>query len=382
MKKRSDSYLVESVARACDLLLVFRYEGEILRLRDLVSRTSLNPATVLRLMATLEQRGLVERIRKNEYRSNLKPITRNRYRLGYGSQGEDASFSQEWSDSILRVAAEQRIDLLALNNGFDTDTALRNVDRFICEKVDLVIEHQFNEHIAPIISSKLLEAGIPLIAMGTAHPGATYYGGNNYAAGLIGGRYLGRWARKYWKEPDELILLELSMAGPLLQSRLTGVEVGVKEIFPNLPVLHLKGTAQFGDTLELVRKHLHQTMARRILVGAVNDPCALGALRAFEESGLAENAAVMGQGGSAEGRAELRRKGTRLVGTVAFFPEKYGAHIISLALDILNKKPVPPAVFVDHQLLTSANVDHHYPNDLLTSPLEHTSPVHSRTFGT
>jgi ribose transport system substrate-binding protein len=377
MKKTSDIHLVESVARACDLLLAFRHEGEILRLRDLVSRTGLNPATALRLMTTLEQRGFAERIRKNEYRSNVKPIARSRYRLGYGSQGEDASFSQEWSESILRVAADQRMDLLALNNGFDSETALRNVDRFIREKVDLVIEHQFNERLAPIISARLLDAGIPLIAMGTAHPGATYYGGNNYGAGLIGGRYLGRWARKYWKEADELILLELSMAGPLLQSRLTGVEVGVKEMLPNLPVLRLNGTAQFGDTLELVRKHLRQTRSRKILVGAVNDPCALGALRAFEESGLVENCAVMGQGGSAEGRAELRRKGTRLVGTVAFFPEKYGERIISLALDILNKKLVPPAVFVDHQLLTSANVDHYYPNDLLTSPLSRTPRARS-----
>jgi ribose transport system substrate-binding protein len=375
MKNPNETYLVESVVRACDLLRAFHNEGEILRLRDLVSRTGLNPATALRLMQTLEHQGMVQLVRKNEYRSNLKPITRSRYRLGYASQGEDASFSQEWSESILRVAAEERIDLVALNNGFDRETALRNVDQFIAEKLDLVIEHQFNEQLAPIISSKLLDAGIPLIAMGTAHPGATYYGGNNYGAGLIGGRHLGRWAKRFWKGADELILLELSMAGPLLQSRLTGVEVGVKEVLPNIPVLHLRGTAQFGDTLELVRKHLNHTMARRILVGAVNDPCALGALRAFEESGLVENCAVMGQGGSAEGRAELRRPGTRLVGTVAFFPEKYGEHIISLALDILNKKPVPPAVFVNHQLLTSENVDHIYPNDLLTSPLSRTIPA-------
>jgi ribose transport system substrate-binding protein len=375
MKKPNDLYVVDSVSRACDILLAFHHEDEVLRLRDLVSRTGLNPATTLRLISTLQQRGMVQRVRKNEYRSNIKPIARSRYRMGYASQGEDASFSQEWSDSILRVAADQHIDLLALNNGFDRDTALRNVDTFIREKVHLVIEHQFNEQLAPIISSKLLDAGIPLIAMGTAHPGATYYGGNNYGAGLIGGRYLGRWAKKFWKEADELILPELSMAGPLLQSRLTGVEIGVKETFPNIPVLHLKGTGQFGDTLEVVRKYLTHTMSRRILVGAVNDPCALGALRAFEESGLAENGAVMGQGGSAEGRAELRRPYTRLVGTVAFFPERYGERIISLALDILNKKPVPPAVFVDHQLLTPANVDHIYPNDLLTSPLNRTAPA-------
>jgi len=375
MKKADEGYLVEAVARACDILLAFHHEDEILRLRDLVSRTGLNPATALRLTSTLEQRGMVQRVRKNEYRSNVKSIVRSRYRLGYASQGEDSSFSQEWSDSIVRVAAEQRIDLLALNNGFDRDAALRNVDRFIREKVNLVIEHQFNEQLAPIISTKLLDAGIPLIAMGTAHPGATYYGGNNYGAGLIGGRYLGRWAKKFWKEADELLLLELSMAGPLLQSRLTGVEIGVRETFPNIPVLHLKGTAQFGDTLEVIRKHLTHTMSRRILVGAVNDPCALGALRAFEESGLVENCAVMGQGGSAEGRAELRRPNTRLVGTVAFFPEKYGERIIALALDILSKKSVPPAVFVDHQLLTPANIDHIYPNDLLTSPLNRTVPA-------
>jgi ribose transport system substrate-binding protein len=205
-----------------------------------------------------------------------------------------------------------------------------------------VIEHQFNEQLAPIISPKLLDAGIPLIGMGTAHPGATYYGGNNYGAGLIGGRYLGRWAKKFWKEVDELILLELSMAGPLLQSRLTGVEVGVKEMFPNIPVLHLKGTAQFGDTLEVVRKYLTHTMSRRILVGAVNDPCALGALRGFEESGLVQNCAVMGQGGSAEGRAELRRPNTRLVGTVAFFPENYGEHIIASRSTFSTRNPCRP----------------------------------------
>jgi ribose transport system substrate-binding protein len=369
MKKVESTSLVEAVARACDLLTAFEHEDEVLRLRDFVSRTGLNPATALRLLGTLEKRGFVERIRKNSYRSNVRPIARKKYRFGYASQGEDASFSQEWSISIMCKAADERIDLLTLNNGFDPEIALRNVDVFIKEKVHLAIEHQFNEQIAPIISSKLLDAGIPLIAMGTAHPGATYYGGNNYGAGLIGGRYLGRWAKRIWREPDELVLLELSMAGPLLQSRLAGVEVGVKELFPNLPVLHLKGTAQFGDTLDLVRKHVQHTRARRILIGAVNDPCALGALRAFEEAGLPENCAVMGQGGSAEGRAELRRPGTRLVGSVAFFPEKYGQHIISLALDILNKRLVPPAVFVDHQLLTPANVDHFYPNDVLTNPL-------------
>jgi ribose transport system substrate-binding protein len=73
----------------------------------------------------------------------------------------------------------------------------------------------------------------------------------------------------------------------------------------------------------------------------------------------------MGQNASAEGRAELREPKTRLVGSVAFFPERYGPDLIRVSLDILNKRPVPPAVFVEHKLVTPTTVDHFYPNDSL-----------------
>jgi len=39
--------------------------------------------------------------------------------------------------------------------------------------------------------------------------------------------------------------------------------------------------------------------------------------------------------------------------------------VIAVALDILHKRPIPPAVFVKHQLVTPENVDHIYPNDTL-----------------
>ena len=85
----------------------------------------------------------------------------------------------------------------------------------------------------------------------------------------------------------------------------------------------------------------------------------------MQEAGRVESCAVMGHNASPEGRAELRQPGTRLIGSVAYFPEKYGAEIVAVALDLLNRRPVPPAVFVKHQLVTPDNVDHIYPNDLL-----------------
>jgi ribose transport system substrate-binding protein len=99
------------------------------------------------------------------------------------------------------------------------------------------------------------------------------------------------------------------------------------------------------------------------LVGAVNDTTALAALQAFREMGIEEECAIVGQDASFEARQELRRKSTRLIGSVAYFPENYGPQLIKLAVDILERKRVLPAVFTQHELVTSENVDKVYPND-------------------
>ncbi len=68
----------------------------------------------------------------------------------------------------------------------------------------------------------------------------------------------------------------------------------------------------------------------------------------------------------------MRMTGTRIIGSVGYFPERYGSEIVKLALDIVNRRPVPPAVFAKHHLITPENVDHFYPNDaLLEKPGAH-----------
>jgi ribose transport system substrate-binding protein len=220
-----------------------------------------------------------------------------------------------------------------------------------------------------MLAAKYREADIPLIAIDIPHPGVTYYGANNYDAGLIGGRQMGRWARQHWNgEVGEIVLMELARAGSLPRMRLTGMLTGILEMLPKLErtkVTYLNGDGRFAESLEATRRHLRTSKAKRCLVGAINDASALGALRAFQEAGRSQECAVTGQNASPEGRAELRESGTRLIGSVAFFPERYGEELLKLALEILNRRPVPPAVFVKHQLVTPETVDHFYPNDRL-----------------
>jgi ribose transport system substrate-binding protein len=364
-----DPYLVKSVVHSSQVLSAFRSSGEALPLRELSGRSGLPKSMVFRLLYTLERCGMVEKVGENLYRSHLRPFKNKPYRLGYAAQGTDYQFSKEVSTGLQRAAAAEGIELICVDNRYNPKVAQRNADVLVREKVDLVIEFQTDEHVAPIVAAKYRDAHIPLIAIEIPHPGATYYGANNYEAGLIGGRHLGRWAKHQWHgEADEIVLIALDRAGSLPKMRLTGMLVGIREVCPGLehaPVTYLDGDGKLGESFEAMRRHLRGSRAKRILVGAINDPSALGALRAFQEAGRAESAAIMGQNASPEGRAELRERGTRLIGSVAYFPEKYGANLIAVALDILHRRPVPPAVFVKHQLVTPENVDHVYPNDEL-----------------
>lgn len=364
-----DPYLVKSVIHSSKILAAFRSAGEALALKEIVQRCGLPKTMCFRLLYTLEKCGMVEKIGANLYQSTLRPVKQRLCRLGYAAQGTNYQFSREVSASLERAAKEEGIELIALDNRYSAKIAQRNADLLVREKVDLAIEFQTDETVAPIVAAKYREAGIPMIAIDIPHPGATYYGANNYEAGLIGGRYLGRWVKEHWhSELDEIVLLELPRAGNLPQMRLTGILMGINLSLPNARncrVTHLNGDGELGPSFEVMRRHIRTSRARRLLVGAINDVSAIGALRAFEEAGRADTCAIMGQNASPEGRAEMREPKTSLVGSVAFFPERYGPDLVKVSLDILNNKPVPPAVFVDHKLVTPATVDHFYPNDRL-----------------
>ena len=367
--RNRDPYLVKSVVHSSKILSAFRSAGEALPLREISIRSGLPKTMAFRLLYTLEKCGMIEKLGANLYQSSFRPLRQRVCRLGYAAQGSDYQFSREVTASLERAAQAAGIDLISLDNRYNAKIAQRNADLLVREKVDLAIEFQTDETVAPIVAAKYREAGIPMIAIDIPHPGATYYGANNYEAGLIGGRYLGRWVKEHWhSEVDEIILLELPRAGNLPQMRLTGMLVGINLVLPtakNCRITHLNGDGDLGPSFEVVRKYIRGARSRRLIVGAINDVSAIGALRAFQEAGRAETCAIMGQNASPEGRAELREPNTRLVGSVAFFPERYGPDLIKVSLDILNKRPVPPAVFVEHKLVTPTTVEHYYPNDSL-----------------
>jgi ribose transport system substrate-binding protein len=362
-----DRYLVSAFLQACQVMAAFRKSSELLRLRDIVARTGLPKGTVFRLLYTLHSTGFVEKTSHNEYRLRVALPKRSKWRLGYAMNASDP-FTQVVTEGLVQAARAQDLELLVLDNRNAATTALRNADLLVRERVDLAIEFQGDQSIAEALWAKFESGGIPLIAIDIPHPGAVYFGANNYQAGTIAGREMGRWTKMHWpRDPLDIVLIGYTRAGPLLQSRVKGMLTGFKETYgptDDHRVFQLDSIGDFESGREAMSSHLDRIVPRKTLVGAVCDQGAMGALKVLTERGLTESSAVMGQNAEPEVRAELRRAHSKMIGSVAYFPEKYGKGIVALAWKILSGAAPASVVFTKHVLVTPENVDRVYPDDV------------------
>jgi len=368
VKQTRDPYLLETVARACDVLRCFRDNQTKLKLKEIVECTGLNSTIVFRLVHTLAAEGFLERGSNLAYSSCFNLKGNPQFRIGYAAQADEDAFSAAVSAGIRLAAARQNIELIALNNSYSASLALKNAKKLAASGVGLVLDFQTHFKVASAVSAVFREIGIPLIAIEIPHPDSLFYGADNYRIGLLAGNVLAKWAKKQWRSKvQRVLLLKAEAAGPLPQLRLSGAQVGIRESLPHLEestFTLLETNWDFLRAFESVRRYLRRVPRQTTLITGINDMAVLGALRAFEEAGRSQDCAAVSLGAIPDARTELRRKGTRLIASIAFFPERYGDDIIRLALDILHKRSVPSAVYAPYHLVTTANLGELYPMDL------------------
>ena len=70
---------------------------------------------------------------------------------------------------------------------------------------------------------------------------------------------------------------------------------------------------------------------------------------------------VVGQNADPTGQEEMVKENSRYLGATAYFPENYGSKLIPAMIDILECRPVPPSVFVDHVFIGKDNLCDYYP---------------------
>ena len=293
----------------------------------------------------------------NPYDQQRKP-----YKIGFANLSERIPFAVDVRRGLERAAKNHPdIDLIVADNDLSGEQAVQVAEQFMRQEVDLVVEYQIDETVGNLLMNRFGKKGIPVIAVDIPMVGATFFGVDNYQAGLIAGKALGIWLKKVWQgKVDTLVVLEEKRAGPLPAARIQGQLQGLEREIGSLAGIP-KIVLDSGNTAERSYQQVLTALGglpdeTRLAILSFNDDAALGALKALQELGRASRAAIIGQGADRPIRQEIRRGNPVIVGSTAFMPDRYGESIIDLALRILAGKSVPPAVYSQHTFISKANI--------------------------
>lgn len=348
-------YLIPILSKALDIIELLQAGNQPKTLEEIYQQTNISKTTVYRILKTLLHRGYLAQSQDGKYRLVSLP---RKVRFGYAAESAEMPFSQAVTEGLISAAAAAGVDLVMLDNQYDSAIALQNADEFVRQRVDLVIEFQIDQHIAPVIADKISGAGIPMIAVDIPHPHAVFFGVDNYRVGFEAGECLGEHARKAWGGKVSWVLgLDIPEAGPVVQSRITGAFDGARSKLPRVRkecFIRLDGQGLRDRSRGLVADFLTRHPRHRgILIAAATDTSGLGALQAVRDLRREKHVAIVGQDCIPEALDEMSGPGNPYIGSVSHEAPTYGPRLIHLGLALLNGQTVPPYNYVDHKLVTA-----------------------------
>jgi len=277
----------------------------------------------------------------------------------------------EVRSSFQLAARTLSVDMSYYDNAGDPARAIANAETAIAAKVDLLIEYNADARANDEIARRLAAAAIPAIALVDPLPGAPLYGPDNRAAGRIAGRALGAFARETW--PDEqvrgVLIGDLADPGPAVSDRVHGITEGVQESLPSLKLASLDTGGQSMRADALLTRFLQTQRGERLLIATLDDLAAVYAKNAIEMNRRQTDCVIVSQGldpnihGGVSEKKEIdpNNRSSVVLGSVAYYVDRYGYDVLPLALRLLSGETLPPRTVTRHKLVTATNVFREYP---------------------
>lgn len=283
---------------------------------------------------------------------------------GLGFTGRDVRRSFELAARTLPV------DMLYFDNAGDPARALANADAAIAAKVDLLIEYNADPQANAEIARRLAAARIPILALVDPVPGAPLYGPDNRAAGRIAGRTLAQFARDNWpgEEVKGALIGDLADPGANIKDRIAGITEGIQALSPTLKLAKLDTGGQSVRADALLTKFL-LIQSGHILIATLDDLAAVYAVRAIEMNRRQSDCIVVSQGldpnihGGVSEKKEIdpNNRNSEVLGSVAYYMDRYGYEVLPLALRLLDGEKLPARILTHHKIVTAETVFQEYP---------------------
>jgi ribose transport system substrate-binding protein len=284
---------------------------------------------------------------------------------GLGFTGEEI----RWS--FVLGARGLPIVLLLYDNGRERAKAIANAEDAIQRKLDLYIQYCDDPVANDEIAQRLAAAQIPVLAVNFPVGNAPLYSADNREAGRLAGDALGRFALTTW--PGRLLAAAILGAvkdpAKAVQARIAGITEGLHRQLPDVVPVQLDSAGNFLEAQAQLRRFFAKESGAQILIATLDDATALAAKLAAETAGRVPDSVIVSQGcdPSVHGGVSSNKvihpnnRNSVVLGSVAYFFDRYGSEILPVALKMLHGEQVPPRSYTGHVLVTAKNVFRVYP---------------------
>ncbi len=286
-------------------------------------------------------------------------------KIGFVNLADSIPYAVTVEQGVEAVAKKDGVQVVTCDSNLSVPQAISCVQAFKSEGVQGIADYQSDQAAAP----RVCAAGpkVPVVAVDIEQPPCekVYVGVSNYTVGHVGGVMLGTYAKSHFDCKVNALMSINSPINPGVIQREDGEIAGTLAECPGLKVTKVEPTtyttadtiAPFTDTLSRFPG------ATRILVLAINDDVAIGAVKAAQSVGRLNDLYIVAQGASSDAYPYICHTTPfkNWVGDVNYNPQDYGKLIVPALLNLIHGKSVPAFEYVQAAPLTAANIDSVFP---------------------
>lgn len=294
--------------------------------------------------------------------------------IGYNAYSDAVAFSKSISDNMQKNADKVGAKLLKNDTEGDATTALQNVDTYLAQGANVIVDSTWVDAATQAMAKKCKEAGVPLISIDIPiskefADNSYFMGVDNYGAGTVTGEAAAEYIKKNWDNSLDYILVAYTEStGEVLKQRIYGAidavkDAGIKIEDSNIVWVNPQSSDGTVETKSLTTDFLTaHPDAKHILMYCVNDQAAMGMSAAVDTSHRTADSLILGQGCDDPAIENLRKaEDNAWIGSTGYFPETYGNYVFGI-IEALQKGETPPSeTFVENVFITKANIGEYYP---------------------
>ena len=301
--------------------------------------------------------------------ANAAPIPEGDIIIGYNAYGDISEFSQEVTNGMNKFAEEYGYQVLRADTGGDAATANSNVDSFLLQGANVIVDCSWTTDAVKAVADKCKENNVLCLVldMEVDEPGY-YVGVDNYEVGATTAAGAAEWIKANWDGKLDYILIAFNESfGDGVRPRVgeipgalaaEGIEVPDENVIWVDPASSDATAACKQLGTDFLTAHPD---GEHILMCGANDLMGQGFLAAAETANRTENCAVVTNDLTSVAISNLYQDNI-FIGSTGFFPELYGQTVMETIKALVDGEEVPHEVHTAVIYANRDNIADYYPN--------------------